>query len=157
LTIVSMLASINAYHLMASRIPYALGRDGLMPAAAARVNAGGTPTVSLGASVLAAVAFLLMAWVPIGTGTAFDRALAVTAFFFVVNYLVAYASMFVLRLREPDTPRPYRAFGHPWTTGLALAGSAAFLAGAVATDTGNSVWAAAVLVLSYPLYRLTRA
>jgi APA family basic amino acid/polyamine antiporter len=155
LTIVSMLSGINAYHLMASRIPFAMGKDRLLPEAATRVNAGGTPTVSLFTSMLAAVVFILMASVQVGEATAFDRALAITAFFFVVNYLVAYLSVFVLRRREPDAPRPYRALGYPWTTGLALAGSLAFLVGAVLTDTANSVWAAGVLVLSYPLFLAT--
>ncbi len=153
LTIVSMLAGINAYHLMASRIPFAMGKDHLLPAVAAQVNSGGTPTTSLLFSTLAAVAFILMASVKVGDGTAFDRALAITAFFFVVDYLVAYLAVFVLRRREPASPRPYRAWGYPVTTGLALLGSLAFLIGAVATDTVNSVWAAAVLALSYPLYR----
>ena len=57
------------------------------------------------------------------------------AFFFVANYTLSFISVFVLRRREPDRPRPYRAWGYPWTTGLALAGSVAFLAGAVASDT----------------------
>lgn len=31
------------------------------------------------------------------------------------------AGVFVLRRREPERPRPYRAWGHPWTSGAALA------------------------------------
>lgn len=157
LTLVSMLAAINAYHLMASRIPFAMAGDGLLPGALARANAGGTPTTALVASTLAALAFLLMASVRVGEATAFDRALAITAFFFVVNYAVAYLGLFILRWREPAAARPYRAWGHPVTTGAALLGSLAFLGAAVVADTANSLWAAAVLALSHPLYRWTRA
>ncbi len=57
----------------------------------------------------------------IATGT-FDRALALIAFFFVANYLLTFTSVFVLRRREPDTHRPYRVWGYPWTTGIALRG-----------------------------------
>ena len=45
--ILSMLSAINAYHLMASRVLFAMGRDGLFSSEAASVNAGGTPAVAL--------------------------------------------------------------------------------------------------------------
>ena len=64
--------------------------------------------------------------------------------------------MFVLRRREPDAPRPYRAWGYPLTTGLALVGSIAFLVGVVASDTENSIFALVLLALSYPVYLFVR-
>ncbi len=148
LTLVSMLSGINAYHLFCSRIPYAMSCDGLAWSGLRRVNPGGTPTVGLLLGTLAAVAFLL-------TGS-FQRVAAIAAFFFVANYTVAYLAVFVLRRREPDAPRPYRAWGYPWTTGLALVLSVAFLASAVAGDTQNSVFALLVLAGSYPLYLVSR-
>ena len=57
------------------------------------------------------------------------------AFFFVANYILSFISLFVLRLREPEKPRPYRAWGYPVTPGLALIGSVLFLAGAIYADT----------------------
>src|SRR5205807_3717381 len=114
--VVSMLSGINAYHLMASRIPFAMSCNGLLPHQVTRVNPGGTPTISLLLSVLAAVLFIL-------GGKIFERVAAILAFFFVADYAMAYLAVFVLRRREPDTPRPYRAWGYPWTTGLALLGS----------------------------------
>jgi APA family basic amino acid/polyamine antiporter len=96
--------------------------------------------------VVAALAFL-------ASGTV-DVIVAVLAFFFVANYILAFACVFVLRRREPDTPRPYRAWGYPYTTGLAIVGSVLFLAGAVAADRRNSAYALLVLAASYPVYRL---
>jgi APA family basic amino acid/polyamine antiporter len=142
--VIGLLSAVNALVLMGSRVAYAMSADGLFPRAGATVNAGGTPTVALAASVAVALAF-------IATGT-IDIIIAVLAFFFVANYILAFASVFVLRRREPETPRPYRAWGYPWTTGLAIAGSVAFLAGAVASDTKNSVYAVALLAASYPAY-----
>jgi basic amino acid/polyamine antiporter, APA family len=82
--------------------------------------------------------------------------LAVSAFYFVADYAMAYTAMFVLRWREPDAPRPFRAWGYPWTTGVVWLGSVAFLAAAVKEDTRNSEYALLSLAVSYPLYRLTR-
>ncbi len=147
--VLSMLAGINAYHLMATRVLFGLSRDGLFPVAAVRVNRGGTPSVALWASAGVAVLFIL--W----SGT-FQRLIAAMSFLFVANYSMSFTSLFVLRQREPTTPRPFRAWGHPWTTGLALLSSLAFLAGAVAGDTENSLWTLVCLAASYPVYRLTR-
>ncbi len=147
--IISMMSGINAYHLMASRIPYAMAKDGMLFPAATRVNRGGTPTLSLWMSVLAAVLF-------IANGKVFGRVAAIMAFFFVADYAMAYAALFVLRRKEPNLPRPYRAWGYPWTTGLALLGSVAFLAGAVYGDRENSIYALLTLAGSYPLYLLFR-
>jgi amino acid transporter len=148
LMIVSMLSAVNACHLMATRVLFAMSRDGLFAVSVARANEGGTPAIALFVSAGVAALFIL-------TGT-IDQVLAVAAFFFVVNYSISFASVFVLRRREPDRPRPYRAWGYPWTTGLMLAGSIAFLASAVASDTKNSLYALALLAASYPAFRLLK-
>ena len=148
LAIISMLSTINAYHLTAPRILLAMSRDQLISARADHVNEGGTPTITLFVSALTAIAFIL-------SGT-FDKVLAVLAFFFVINYSISFLSVFVLRVKEPLTPRPYRAWGYPWTTGLALIGSIAFLVGAVISDIGNSVYSLVLLAMSYPLFLLLR-
>ena len=50
LMVIALLSGINAYHLMASRVLFAMSRDGLFPRAGSGVNAGGTPTVALACS-----------------------------------------------------------------------------------------------------------
>jgi APA family basic amino acid/polyamine antiporter len=147
LMIISMISGINAYHLMASRIPYAMATDGLLTSRAARVNRGGTPTTALLLSVAVSVAFIL-------GSKRFERVIAIMAFFFVADYALAYAAVFILRRREPNTERPYRAWGYPWTTAAALIGSCVFLLGAIWSDTRNSLYSLAVLAASYPLYKL---
>jgi APA family basic amino acid/polyamine antiporter len=149
LTIISMLSAVNALHLMGSRVLYAMGRDGLITRRAAAVNEGGTPTTALLLGTTVALLFIAL-------GRTFEAVITVLAFFFIANYTLSFITLFVLRRREPERPRPYRAWGYPWTTALALAGSIAFLAGAVAADTRNSVNALLLLGASYPAYRVTR-
>ncbi len=157
LLIVSMLSGINAYHLMASRITFAMSCDNLLPRIVARVNPGGTPTTALLLSTVGSVALTLLPLLRVGEKRPFQDVLAVTTFFFVINYVLAYSAMFVLRHREPDAPRPYRAWGYPWTTALAWLGSLAFLVGAIYGDTRNSIYALLVLAAAYPLYLLSRS
>ncbi|HEY6046634.1 MAG TPA: APC family permease [Pyrinomonadaceae bacterium] len=148
LAIASLLSTVNAYTLTAPRVLYAMSCDNLFHHRAARVNRGGTPTVTLLISTLVAILFILSA--------RFSAILAALAFFFVANYSMGYISIIVLRRREPDLPRPYRVWGYPWTTLIVLLGSVAFLIGAVITDKKNSLWALAILAASYPLYILVR-
>jgi basic amino acid/polyamine antiporter, APA family len=148
LMIVSLITTVNGIQLITSRIPYAMSRDGLLPARMADVNEGGTPVPALLVGTLAAIAF-------IATNT-FDTVLALLAFFFVANYLLVFLSVFVLRYREPDAPRPFRVPGYPWVPGIALAGSIAFLVGAVVGDWDNSARALVLLALSTPIYLLIR-
>jgi basic amino acid/polyamine antiporter, APA family len=147
LTIVSMLSGINALHLMATRVIYAMSRDGLFTKKAAVVNRGGTPTIALALSLFVALMFILF-------GEKFETVITVLAFFFVVNYILSFVSLFVLRWREPDMPRPYRAWGYPVTPALALIGSVLFLLGAIRADTRNSIYALVLLAVSYPVYLL---
>jgi len=135
--------------LAAPRVVYALSRDRLFWRGASRVNSGGTPTPALALSTAAAVLLIVYA------GT-FQRLLASLAFFFVTDLALVFLSVFVLRRREPDAERPYRAWGYPVTTGLAFLGSVAFLAGAVQADTKNSVFALELLGASLPVFLALR-
>lgn len=145
--LISLLSCLNANQLFCSRTLYAMSSDGLFFRAAARVNTGGTPTVALLLSTIVGVFFVL---------GSFERVIAMLSFFFVANYTLTYISVFVLRKKEPDMPRPYRAWGYPWTTALALAGSILFLAGSILADRHNAPLAFALLVLSYPVFRLLK-
>jgi APA family basic amino acid/polyamine antiporter len=149
LTILSMLSAVNAYHLMATRVLFAMSRDGLFTAKASGVNKGGTPVFALFVSVMVAVLFIVF-------GQTFERVLAVLAFFFVANYTLSFISVFVLRRREPNKERPYRAWGYPWTTAVALTGSVLFLVGAIASDTRVSIYALLLLAVSYPVFRFLK-
>jgi APA family basic amino acid/polyamine antiporter len=149
LTIISMLSAINACQLMSTRVLFAMSRDGLFVERAATVNPGGTPAFALLLSTAIAVLFILF-------GQSFEKVITVLAFFFVAAYALSFLSVFVLRSREPERERPYRAWGYPYTTAIALVGSILFLVGAIKSDTRNSIYALLLLALSYPVYRLAK-
>ena len=148
LTIVAMISAVNSNVLMAPRVLFAMSRDGLFWRGASEVNKGGTPDIALLLSSLTAVAFIVSG--------RFEQVIAVLAFFFVANYTLSFTSLFALRRRDPHAPRPFRAIGHPWTTGLALIASVAFLLGAAISDTRNSMYALVVLAISFPVYLLMK-
>jgi APA family basic amino acid/polyamine antiporter len=147
LTIVSLLSALNAYQLMTSRVLYRLSMFGFF-SSGQYVNRGGTPAIALFLSTVVMLALVL-------TGTV-QVVIAVTAFFFVAQYTLVFLSVFILRRREPNAPRPFKAKGHPWTTGLVLLFSVAFLVAAFSADTRNSVYSLLLLALSWPVYRFLR-
>jgi APA family basic amino acid/polyamine antiporter len=112
------------------------------------VNPGGSPVPSLWISAVATVGLIV-------SGT-FNQILALAAFFYVVNYTASFLSVLVLRRKEPDLPRPYRAIGYPWVTWFLVLGSLGFLVSNVLADRRNSVVSLGLLIASYPVYRLVR-
>jgi basic amino acid/polyamine antiporter, APA family len=146
--VLSLLSAANAILLISSRLPFAMSRDGLLWHGFRGVSTTGTPRASLLVSSIATATLLL-------TGT-FDQILALAAFFYVVNYTASFLSVFALRAREPRLARPYRAIGYPWLTGFLVLGSLAFLVGNLVSDARNSVASLALLLASYPVYRLIR-
>jgi basic amino acid/polyamine antiporter, APA family len=146
--ILALFSSINALHLMGARVIYAMSRDGLFFKTVSRINKGGTPTVGLLLSAIVGVAFAIFS---------FERVIAMLAFFFVTNYLLSFLSLFLLRRREPDLARPYRAWGYPYTTALALVGSVGFLIEAIREDPTNSYLTLIALACAYPAYRVLKS
>jgi APA family basic amino acid/polyamine antiporter len=53
-------------------------------------------------------------------------------------------------------PRPYRAWGYPWTTGIALVASIIFLVVSLQEDRSNAPIAFGTLLASYPLFRILK-
>jgi APA family basic amino acid/polyamine antiporter len=124
LVALSALTSANATIFTGARTNYALGRDVRVLSALARWNPGtGTPRTAL--LIQAAVSLAL-----VGFGTlarkGFETMVEYTApVFWLFVFLVAVA-LFVLRRRDPTTPRPFRVPLYPVTPAL-FAAAAAYL------------------------------
>jgi basic amino acid/polyamine antiporter, APA family len=139
LSVISLVPLLNAVLMMGTRVIFAMGRDQLFWSRTSTVNAGGTPDVAT--LLTAAVAVGLIA-----TGT-FQRLIAMTSFFLAANYSLCCVALIVLRHREPDLPRPYRAWGYPWSVWLVTAGSLSFVVGMLAGDVFNGLAALALLAV----------
>ena len=148
LMIVSLLALANATLLDCSRVLYVMAEDGAGFRQLTQVNSGGTPAVGLW--ITAAMLFAMI------LSGSFQLVLALGAFFFVAKYTLAYLALFLLRKKEPETSRPYRAWGYPWTVGLVLVLSLMFLGAAFAADTRRSLYGLTILLASCPMFWLVK-
>jgi len=144
LSIFMMLSLLNNVMLMAPRVLFAIGRDGLFTDKAAHVSAGGTPRMAL---LLTSVITMII----VLSGT-FQQVIALYAVLFLLCYVSAFSAVLVLRHREPDLPRPYKAFGYPVSTVVVLAGSVAFLIAAVIEDPRSGIISAVFVGACAPVY-----
>lgn len=143
---ISILGIVNAQVMFNPRVLYSMSRDGLFIRQGTRVNAGGTPSITMPLSVAMAIVFILSG------KEASGKLSDIATFFFVMGYTSGFASLLYLRKSEPDVPRPWKVPGFPVVPWVVLIASVAFLVGAGFQDPGSSVYAVVFLVLSYPLY-----
>jgi APA family basic amino acid/polyamine antiporter len=144
ISLMTVLSLVNATLLMTPRILLAIGRDGFFTKKAASVSAGGTPRLALAVTSVAAAGLIM-------SGT-FEQIIAIAAVLFLLNYVSAYSALIVLRIKEPDLPRPYRAFGFPFTTVLVLMGCVFVWIAAIMEDRWSALYAGILLVACAPIY-----
>ncbi len=144
LSLLTLISLVNSVMLGAPRILFAVGRDGLFSERVTTVSATGTPRPAL---LLSSVAAALL----VASGT-FENIVTIAAFFVASMYCVNYVALFTLRWREPATPRPFCAWGYPWSTGVVLLGSFLFLVAAVRGDPTTALRAFVLLAISVPVY-----
>lgn len=106
LVAVSALTSINATMIVGARSSYALGCDWPRLRRLGRWDgARGTPAVAM---LVQGVAALLLVALGAAFGSGFRAMVEFTAPVFWLFFLLAGLSLFVLRRREPELPRPFR-------------------------------------------------
>jgi APA family basic amino acid/polyamine antiporter len=122
-----------------------MARDGVFLAAAGRVHPRfRTPAFSIAAQATWASLLVL-------SGT-FGQLVEYTGFAIILFSGIAVLGLFVLRWREPDAPRPFRAWGYPFAPGLFVVASAVVLVNAVNRIPGPSAAGLGIMLAGIPLY-----
>jgi len=111
LVAISALTSINATMIVGARTSYAIGKDWKQLGRLAEWDAErGTPTVAMTVQCVAALALVLTG---AALGSGFKAMVEFTAPVFWLFFLLTGISLFVLRRREPGTPRPFKVPLYP--------------------------------------------
>jgi len=140
------LAHQNILYMSTPRILQAMAVDGLAIKRAGEVSRGGNPVFAVIISWGLSVGLILIG------GFAF--LLHLTVFFHLIVYVLLIAGVFILRKRQPDTDRPYRVWGHPWSTLICLLGWIFFTFFQTVAEIETALYAAIMVVISWPVYRL---
>jgi len=144
-SIISLAAGINAWTFAGPRVYYAMARDGVFFPAAARIHPKyKTPSTSIAAQAAWATVLIL-------TGS-LDALANYVGFAITLFAGVAVAAVFVLRAREPNAPRPFKAIGYPVTPAIFVLVSIAMVVNAFYRDPVIALTGAAVILAGIPLY-----
>ena len=144
-SVVMIAASISAMVLAGPRVYYAMAQDGQFFAAAGSVHPKfHTPVVAI-------VAQSVWSGILVLTGT-FAQLVAYTGFAVVLFAGIAVTALFVLRRREPDAERPFRALGYPFAPLVFVTASAAMVVNAVWRSPGTSLTGVAIIAAGIPVY-----
>jgi amino acid transporter len=103
-----------------TRILFAMGRDGLLPATFAKVNPR-TMTPVHNTMIVAFAVAVLAAVVPL------DRLAEIVSIGTLTAFIVVSAGVIILRIQEPDLPRGFKVPGYPVTPVLSIAACAYIL------------------------------
>jgi APA family basic amino acid/polyamine antiporter len=144
-TILIVAGSISAMVFAGPRVYFAMARDGLFLSRAARIHPRyRTPAFSIAVQGLWSGVLVL-------TGT-FGQLVDYTGFAVVLFAGVAVAGLFVLRRREPDAVRPFRALGYPVAPGVFVLASAAIVLNAFVANPRPSLAGTALILAGLPVY-----
>ncbi|HEX3695482.1 MAG TPA: ethanolamine permease [Polyangia bacterium] len=144
-----LVASFHGIVLAAGRAALEMGRTGYAPRFLGRVNPRtGTPAVALIVNAIIGVAAIL------SSHTA--ELIVLSGFGALTLYALSMIALFVLRRREPELPRPFRALAYPLFPALALGLSLVAIVAMAWSNRGVAVAYAAILAGAGTYFRLTR-
>ena len=104
--VLSALGALNGSTLAGARVPFAMARDGVFPARAG--------VLSSRTRVPVAAVLMQAGWACVlAVSGTYDQLTDYVIFASWIFYGLVTSSVFVLRFRAPDLPRPYKTLGYP--------------------------------------------
>lgn len=148
LTIGLMLSTLGALHstvLSVSRIPFAMARDGMLPAALGKVSV--TTQVPANAIILLGACAIGFAF----SGT-FDVLTDLIVFMLLLFNGLGVAAVYVLRRKLPDLERPYRTWGYPVIPAVFLAATIYLMINTIWTTPWRALSGVLIVFAGLPIY-----
>jgi APA family basic amino acid/polyamine antiporter len=148
----------NGLILAGPRLYYAMARDGLFFSGAARLDARrGTPVRSLWYQALWSMILVLTGSLGSRGAQLYSDLLTFTSFASLLFNAVTVWGLFLLRRKQPDLARPYRAPAYPWIPAVYLGVALFFLVFIAIGDPRNSGLGFAIVLTGVPVYFYLRA
>lgn len=145
----TLVASVSAYVLTGPRVVAAMAQAGHFPSLAGRVTAQGSPVV---ATALQVVWALVLLWT-----ASFEVILLYAGVGLAIFSMLSVAAVFVLRVRQPDLPRPFRTPGYPIVPAIYLLGTGLLTAAVCIERPVVAAVSIATILGGIPVYWLWRA
>jgi len=143
--LISILAALNGSILSGARVPYAMARDGYFFKVIADVHPKyKTPGNSMIALCLWSAILILSGW--------YEQLYNFVIFGSWILYGMTAASVFVLRRKRPDMPRPYRVTGYPVVPFLFVLVALVLLGSTLGNSPRESLMGLGFMAVGIPLY-----
>lgn len=141
------------------RAYYAMAKDGLFFQAAGKLNKFHVPAWAIVIQGVFATFYVLPRTVSAdgSLGSLYNDLLTYVISAALIFYILAIAAVFVLRIKQPDAERPYRAVGYPIIPALYCVGAAVILVVLFVYQT-TATWPGLLIVLTgVPVYFIWRS
>jgi APA family basic amino acid/polyamine antiporter len=146
LIMVSTFGCNNGLVLAGSRLFYAMSKDGLFFKSAAQLNQNGVPSRAL---------WIQCAWASVlCLSGKYGDLLTYSTFASLLFYILTIYGIFRLRKLEPDTERPYKAWGYPFIPALYIVLTLAICVDLLIYDFRNAGMGLFIVLLGIPVYYL---
>jgi APA family basic amino acid/polyamine antiporter len=145
----SAMGALNTQLLSYPRIPFALARDGYLVRQISTVNRWSRAP----ANAIVLVGLLASLYALTGSYSEILVFVSFVSHFFIS---LAVLAVIILRIREPNLPRPYRVWGYPFTPVAFLLVSAIYLGNLLVTRTFAVSAGIAMVLAGLPLYLYRR-
>lgn len=149
LIMVSTFGCNNGLVLAGSRLFYAMSKDGLFFKGAAQLNQKEVPARALWIQCLWACILCLSG--------KYGDLLTYSTFASLLFYIITIYGIFRLRKLEPDTPRPYKAWGYPFIPALYIILTLAICIDLLIYDFRNAGMGLFIVLLGIPIFYLIEA
>ena len=146
LIMVSTFGCINGLVLSGARVYYTMANDGLFFSKAKQLNKNAVPQWALWAQAVVASLLCLSG--------EYGNLLDMISFVVVIFYALTIAGIFILRKKQPDIERPYKAFGYPFLPGLYILMGLTFCVLLVIYKPGYTWPGLIITLLGIPIYYL---
>jgi APA family basic amino acid/polyamine antiporter len=131
--------------LAGPRVYFAMARDGLFPVSVQRIHPRfHAPTVAIVAQAIWSMVLVCSARL--------QQLVDYTGFAIVLFGAVAVGAVFVLRRKEPNAPRPFKAWGYPIAPGIFVVASAIILVNDLWRRAETSFTGLAIIGAGIPIY-----
>lgn len=144
LIMISTFGCNNGIILAGARLYYAMAKDGLFINSASRLNSRGVPARALWMQCIWACLLCF-------SGTYSDL-LTYATFASLLFYIITIGGLFILRRREPDFPRPYKAFGYPWLPAFYIVIASAICIDLLIFQPRNTVGGLVIVAIGFMIY-----
>lgn len=139
----------NGLILSGARVYYTMAKDGLFFKQAGELNEKDVPGWALWVQCVIACVLCLSG--------KYGNLLDMISFVVVLFYVLTIIGIFILRKKQPDTPRPYKAFGYPLLPAIYIVMGLAFC-GLLLKFKPEYTWPGFIIVaLGIPLYFIANA